>query len=100
MTFISVVLFDVDIGLYVGICTSFIINTIRTQKQVEIFDGIIKYYFSFVNRPRFVTLGQVGDTGIYRNIVYFPSVSEELVLFINSYMYVGISIFKNKNSSF
>jgi len=32
MTFASVALFDVDIGLYIGICTSFIINTIRTQK--------------------------------------------------------------------
>ena len=32
MTFVSVVLFDVDVGLYVGICTSFVINTIRTQK--------------------------------------------------------------------
>ncbi|UJR16211.1 hypothetical protein I4U23_003121 [Adineta vaga] len=55
MTFVSVVLFDVDIGLYVGICTSFIINTVRTQK------------------PRFVTLGQVDSTEIYKNIIYFPS---------------------------
>ncbi|CAF1961203.1 unnamed protein product [Rotaria magnacalcarata] len=55
MTFVSVLLFDVDIGLYVGVCTSFIINTIRTQK------------------PRFVTLGQVENTGLYKNIVYFPS---------------------------
>ncbi|CAF3416321.1 unnamed protein product [Rotaria sp. Silwood1] len=58
MTFVSVVLFDVDIGLYVGICTSFIINTIRTQK------------------PRFVVLGQVEDTGLYKSIVYFPSVRQ------------------------
>ncbi|CAF1109888.1 unnamed protein product [Adineta ricciae] len=54
VTFVSVVLFDVDIGLYVGICTSFVINTVRTQK------------------PRFVTLGQVDTTGIYKNVVYFP----------------------------
>ncbi|CAF3556212.1 unnamed protein product [Rotaria sordida] len=55
MTFVSVLLFDVDIGLYVGMCTSFVINTIRTQK------------------PRFVVLGQVEETGLYKSIVYFPS---------------------------
>lgn len=58
MTFVSVVLFDVDVGLYVGICTSFVINTIRTQK------------------PRFVTLGQIGDTGIFKNVVFFPSAQQ------------------------
>ncbi|CAF1253318.1 unnamed protein product [Adineta steineri] len=58
MTFVSVVLFDVDIGLYVGICTSFIINTVRTQK------------------PRFFILGQVDNTGIYKSTTYFPSVQQ------------------------
>lgn len=27
-------------------------------------------------RPRFVTLGQVENTGLYKNIVYFPSVND------------------------
>ncbi|CAF3969115.1 unnamed protein product, partial [Adineta steineri] len=53
-TFVSVVLFDVDIGLYVGLCTLFLINTIRTQK------------------PPFVVLGQIDDTEIYKNINLFP----------------------------
>ena len=56
MTFVSVALFEVDIGLYVGLCTSFIINTVRTQK------------------PRFFILGQVDGTGIYKSVTYFPSV--------------------------
>ncbi|CAF1641455.1 unnamed protein product [Adineta ricciae] len=58
MTFMTVLLFDVDIGLYVGISTSFIINTVRTQK------------------PRFVTLGQIEKTEIYEDIHRFPLAKE------------------------
>ncbi|CAF1228653.1 unnamed protein product [Rotaria sordida] len=54
VTFATTILFDVDIGLYVGLCTTFLINTIRTQK------------------PRFSVLGQVGDTEIYKTIKVFP----------------------------
>jgi hypothetical protein len=56
---------------------------------------------SSVNRPRFVILGQVEDTGIYKSIVYFPAVSGELVLLMHSSVVcLGTSISKNKNSSF
>ena len=47
---------DVDIGLYVGVASSFILNTARTQK------------------PRFAVLGRVGQTEFYKNIKLFPSV--------------------------
>ncbi|UJR30412.1 hypothetical protein I4U23_017947 [Adineta vaga] len=57
-TFLTVALFDVDIGLYVGLCTSFIINTVRTQ------------------RPRVFVLGQVDNTGIYKSTTNFPSVQQ------------------------
>ncbi|CAF4405357.1 unnamed protein product [Rotaria magnacalcarata] len=52
----TIVLFDVDIGLYVGIGISFLINTIRTQN------------------PSFAILGRVGDTEFYKNIKRFPTV--------------------------
>ncbi|CAF1544697.1 unnamed protein product, partial [Adineta steineri] len=82
ITFTSVVLFDVDIGLYVGICTSFIINTIRTQK------------------PRFVTLGQVEHTGIYKNVVYFPSAHQyskiKVLRFDESLYACNVPFFKRK----
>ncbi|CAF0892199.1 unnamed protein product [Adineta ricciae] len=58
ITFVTVVLFDVDIGLYVGLSTSFFINTVRTQ------------------RPRFFVLGQVDNTGIYKSTTNFPSVQQ------------------------
>ncbi|CAF3881784.1 unnamed protein product [Adineta steineri] len=54
VTFMTVILFEVDIGLYAGLCTSFLINTIRTQK------------------PHFVVLGQINDTEIYKNVKLFP----------------------------
>lgn len=31
----------------------------------------------FFTRPRFVTLGQIGETGIFKNVVFFPSVNDE-----------------------
>jgi len=73
MTFVSVVLFDVDIGLYVGVCTSFIINTIRTQKYVDEFNSSF-YLGSVLIRPLFSILGQVDNTGIYKSVLHFPSV--------------------------
>ncbi|CAF1083569.1 unnamed protein product [Rotaria sp. Silwood1] len=60
ITFLTVILSDVDMGVYVGIATSFLMNTIRTQ------------------RPRFAVLGRVGDTILYKNIKAFPSVSDQL----------------------
>ena len=35
----------------------------------------------FINRPRFVTLGQVENMEVYKNIAYFPMVSKALILF-------------------
>ena len=49
---------DVDIGLYVGLASSFILNTARTQK------------------PRFAVLGRVGQTEFYKNIKLFPSAEQ------------------------
>ncbi|CAF1059628.1 unnamed protein product [Rotaria sordida] len=54
ITFVTVILFEVDIGLYVGLGASFLINTIRTQ------------------RPRFTVLGQIDNTEIYKNVKLFP----------------------------
>ncbi|CAF1536595.1 unnamed protein product, partial [Didymodactylos carnosus] len=55
ITFVTVILFDVDIGLYAGVSTSFILNTIRTQK------------------PRFVTLGILDDVPVYKDADLFPT---------------------------
>jgi hypothetical protein len=100
MTFLSVALFDVDIGLYVGICTSFIINTVRTQKYVDVFSSILHFILPLI-RPRFFVLGQVDNTGIYKSVTYFPSVR---VSFVHTsgklFMYIGTTKSKNKNSSF
>ncbi|CAF3381856.1 unnamed protein product [Rotaria sp. Silwood2] len=60
ITFLTVVLSDVDIGVYIGIAASFLMNTIRTQ------------------RPRFAILGRVGDTTFYKNIKVFPSAEQHL----------------------
>ncbi|CAF4075187.1 unnamed protein product [Rotaria magnacalcarata] len=60
VTFLTVILSDVDIGVYVGIAISFLMNTIRTQ------------------RPRFVVLGRVGDTAFYKSIKVFPSAEQHV----------------------
>ncbi|CAF2617941.1 unnamed protein product [Rotaria sp. Silwood2] len=54
ITFLTILLFEVDIGLYVGLGTSFLINTIRTQM------------------PRFAVLGQIDNTELYKNVKVFP----------------------------
>jgi len=76
------VLSDVDIGLYVGLASSFILNTARTQK------------------PRFAVLGRVGQTEFYKNIKLFPSAQQyrnvRIVRFYGSLYACNTPFFKRK----
>jgi hypothetical protein len=55
----------------------------------------------FIYRPRFVILGQIGNTGLYKNIDFFPSVSLRfLYIYLFILLDIGTSISKNKNSAF
>ncbi|CAF1598955.1 unnamed protein product [Rotaria sp. Silwood1] len=70
-------------GVYVGIATSFLMNTIRTQ------------------RPRFAVLGRVGDTILYKNIKVFPSAEKHLnikILRFDGSLYACNAPFSNENS--
>ncbi|CAF3504424.1 unnamed protein product [Rotaria socialis] len=82
VTFLTVVLSDVDIGVYVGIAVSFLMNTIRTQ------------------RPRFVALGRVGDTTFYKSIKVFPSAEQhaniKVIRFDGSLYACNAPFFKRK----
>ena len=58
------------------------------------------FIFSFLDcRPRFVTLGQIEDTGIFKNIVYFPSVSGRSTRPLARFSVLGATIPENQDSA-
>lgn len=77
ITFLSVVILDVEIGLGVGVAFYIIAHLVRSSQYVLIKVKFVVTNFNF--RPYTTLLGNINETEIYKDIKLYKDVREAFI---------------------